>query len=109
MIQGNRYLNRSRYIQPRCQGNTYKVSALRLLLVGPLHGSVKCPALAQVMISWFMGSSPMSGSVLTAQRLEPASHSEAERERDTESEEAPGSELSAQSPTWGLNSQIARS
>ena len=30
---------------------------------------------AQVMISWFMGSSPTSGSVLTAQRLEPASDS----------------------------------
>ena len=37
--------------------------------------SVKCPALAQVMISQFMGSSPMSGSVLTAQSLEPASDS----------------------------------
>ena len=34
---------------------------------------VKCPTLAQVMISWFMGSSPMLGSVLTAQSLEPAS------------------------------------
>ena len=28
---------------------------------------------AQVMISWFLGSSPTSGSVLTAQSLEPAS------------------------------------
>ena len=27
----------------------------------------------QVMISWFVGSSPVSGSVLTAQSLEPAS------------------------------------
>ena len=27
---------------------------------------------AQVMISWFVGSSPASGSVLTAQSLEPA-------------------------------------
>ena len=35
--------------------------------------SVKCVTLAQVMISCFMGSSPMSGSVLTAQNLEPAS------------------------------------
>ena len=34
--------------------------------------SVKCPASAQVMISWFVGSSPTSGSVLTAQSLEPA-------------------------------------
>ena len=30
---------------------------------------------AQVMISWFVGSSPTSGSVLTAQSLEPASYS----------------------------------
>ena len=36
---------------------------------------VKCPTSAQVMISWFMGSSPISGSVLTAQSLEPASDS----------------------------------
>ena len=34
--------------------------------------SVKCPTLAQVMISWFVGSSPTSGSVLTAQSLESA-------------------------------------
>ena len=26
--------------------------------------SVKCPTSAQVMISWFVGSSPVSGSVL---------------------------------------------
>ena len=31
--------------------------------------SVKLPTLAQVMISWFMGSSPTLGSVLTAQSL----------------------------------------
>ena len=30
---------------------------------------------AQVMISWFMSSSPVSGSVLMAQSLEPASDS----------------------------------
>ena len=30
---------------------------------------------AQVMISWFVGLSPMLGSVLTAQSLEPASDS----------------------------------
>ena len=30
---------------------------------------------AQVMISWFMSSSPTSGSVLTAQTLEPVSDS----------------------------------
>ena len=37
--------------------------------------SVKHPASAQVTISWFVGSSPASGSVLTAQSLEPASDS----------------------------------
>ena len=37
--------------------------------------SVKRPTLAQVMISWFAGSSPALGSVLTARSLEPASDS----------------------------------
>ena len=37
--------------------------------------SVKPPTSAQVMISRFMSSSPASGSVLTAQSLEPASDS----------------------------------
>ena len=37
--------------------------------------SVKHLALAQVMISLLMSSSPTSGSVLTAQSLEPASDS----------------------------------
>ena len=36
---------------------------------------VKRPTLVQVMISWFMGSSPVLGSVLTAESLEPASDS----------------------------------
>ena len=36
--------------------------------------SVKRPTSAQVMISWFVGSSPASGSLLTAQSLEPASN-----------------------------------
>ena len=36
---------------------------------------VKHPTSAQVMISRFMGSSPASGSGLTAQSLEPASES----------------------------------
>ena len=36
---------------------------------------VECPTSAQVMISQFVGLSPMSGSVLTAQSLEPASDS----------------------------------
>ena len=34
--------------------------------------SVGHPALAQVMIFWLMTSSPVLGSVLTAQSLEPA-------------------------------------
>ena len=38
--------------------------------------SVKRLTLAQVMISQFVSSSPVSGSVLTAQILEPASDSE---------------------------------
>ena len=37
--------------------------------------SVKRLILAQVMMSRFVGSSPMSGSVLTAQSLEPDSDS----------------------------------
>ena len=37
--------------------------------------SVKHPTLAQVMISRFMGSSPVLGSLLTARCLEPASDS----------------------------------
>ena len=37
--------------------------------------SVKCPTSAQVMISRSVSSSPGSGSVLTAQRLEPVSDS----------------------------------
>ena len=37
--------------------------------------SVKRPTSAQVMISRFVGLSPASGSVLTAQSLEPASDS----------------------------------
>ena len=34
--------------------------------------SVEHPTSAQVTISWFVSSSPASGSVLTAQSLEPA-------------------------------------
>ena len=37
--------------------------------------SVRRPTSAQVMISWVMGSSPASGSALTARSLEPASES----------------------------------
>ena len=49
---------------------------LEVSLRGPwMSQSLKCPALAQVMISRFVGLSPELGSVLTAQRLEPASDS----------------------------------
>ena len=46
----------------------------------PLWGAwvaqlVECLTLAQVMISWFVSSSPASGFVLIAQSLEPASNS----------------------------------
>ena len=34
--------------------------------------SVRHPTSAQVVISWFVSLGPMSGSVLTAQNLEPA-------------------------------------
>ena len=34
--------------------------------------SVKRSTSAQVMVSWFVSQSPMSGAVLTAQSLEPA-------------------------------------
>ena len=37
--------------------------------------SVGCPTSTQVMISWFMSSSPASGSLLIAWSLEPASDS----------------------------------
>ena len=37
--------------------------------------SIKHPTSAQVMISWSRSSSPASGSVLTAQSLDPASDS----------------------------------
>ena len=47
-------------------------SNLRGAWVAPL---VKHPTSAQVMISWFVGLSPASGSVLTARSLQPASDS----------------------------------
>ena len=40
---------------------------------GCLDQLIKCPTSTQVMISRFVSSSPASGSVLTAQSLEPAS------------------------------------
>ena len=44
-------------------------------MLGLLDGSVKRLTLAEVIISPFMSSDSMSGSVLTAQSLEPASNS----------------------------------
>ena len=46
-----------------------------LPFLGGLGGSVKHPTSTQVMISWSVGSSPASGSVLIAQSLKPASDS----------------------------------
>ena len=47
----------------------------KCVFLGRLSVSVECPTLAHFMISQFMGLSPTSGSVLTAQSLEPASDS----------------------------------
>ena len=49
----------------------------RLKVVGRLGGAQSAgrPTSAQVVISRFVGSSPASGSALTAQSLEPASDS----------------------------------
>ena len=55
-----------------CLRTTLKPHLLRGVWVAQ---SVQHPASAQVMISQFVGSSPASGSVLTAQSLEPASDS----------------------------------
>ena len=54
------------------------MTALKESLISTGHlvaQSVKHLILAQVVISWFMGLGPASGSVLTAQSLEPASDS----------------------------------
>ena len=56
--KGERYLK----FAPKCQGAWGAQSVER-------------PTSAEVMISRFVGSSPASGSVLTAQSLEPASDS----------------------------------
>ena len=63
--------------------NKYSISQLlptrfgHATKVWPIRGarvaqSVKRPTLAQVMISWFVSSSPKGGSVLTVRSLEPA-------------------------------------
>ena len=51
----------------------YEISSLNTAPWGAwMVQSVKHLTSAQVMISWFVGSSPVSGSVLTGQSLEPA-------------------------------------
>ena len=54
-----------------------KIRQLKLSGVGVLGWlsqlSIQLLVLVQVVISWFMGLSPTSGSVLTARSLEPAS------------------------------------
>ena len=56
------------------KGKMWKILKNILYLWGAwVTQSVKHLTLAQVMISRFMGSSPVSGSVLTARSLEPAS------------------------------------
>uniref|UniRef100_A0A667GVP3 DH domain-containing protein n=1 Tax=Lynx canadensis TaxID=61383 RepID=A0A667GVP3_LYNCA len=51
----------------------------------------------------------LSSSLLCARERQSMSRGGAEREGDTESEQAPGSELSAQSPTRDSNSRAVRS
>ena len=52
--------------------NWLRMRSCRGPLVGTMAQSVKHPILVQVLISWFMSSSPALGSVLTAQSPEPA-------------------------------------
>ena len=54
------------------KGTDFKIGRLRGTWVAQ---PVKHPTSAQVSISWFVSSSPVTGSVLTAQSLEPASDS----------------------------------
>ena len=65
-----------------CEATAYKPlpwAAIKIFILGVggawVAQSVDHPTLAQVMISRFVGSSPTSGSVLTARSLEPASDS----------------------------------
>ena len=73
-----------RGVDPPCKSRVISTSVLgeikrqfrsRQILGWPVAQSVKHLTSAQVMISWFVGSSPALGSVLTAQSLEPASDS----------------------------------
>ena len=56
-------------------GRVWNQFKRRLLRGAWMAQSVEHPTSAQVMISQFVGLSPTSGSVLTAQSLEPASDS----------------------------------
>ena len=65
-----------RWPQVRKGIDTYLLTYDKVYLWGSwVAQSVKRVTLAEVMIPRFMGSRPMSGSVLTAQSLEPASNS----------------------------------
>ena len=55
-------------------GKLYQTFKKRINM-GHLSGSVERPTLAQVTVSGFVGLSPVSGSGLIAQSLEPASDS----------------------------------
>ena len=62
------------------QRHTLKTADLTTIKLNSLWGtcvaqSVNCPTSAQVMMSQFVGSSPVSCSVLTARSLEPVSDS----------------------------------
>ena len=59
-----------------CPGSTSRYNIFKTKFRGTwVAQSIKRLTSAQVMISQFVSSSPASGSVLTAQSLEPASHS----------------------------------
>ena len=77
MMSGDDRLCRTRkqgerhQVRARGQDLTLKWRSRRAWVAQP----VKRPTSAQVVISWSVGSSPASGSILTAQSLEPASDS----------------------------------
>ena len=66
---------------PRTSRRSQRANHSQLCVIRMCHGgprvaqSVKRPTSAQVAISWYVSSSPASGSVLTAQSLELASDS----------------------------------